>query len=97
MVIGDFLGYSGYGQSTIYPPQPAPQVRPAVTLEAERDPHTPHQYRVAAQPQVLPPVDAATELKSNDNKTRQNNDPVSRAFLAVANYRPTRHSIDIRV
>jgi hypothetical protein len=96
MVVGDYLGYSSYGSSA-YPQKPAVQTRPAVTLEAERDPYTPHQYRVATAPLVIPPAEAATDIKSSDNKARQNNDPVSRAFLAIANYSPARHSIDIRV
>lgn len=97
MVIADFLGYSTYGQGSVYTQKPQAQVRPAVTLEAERDPHMPHQYRVLAKQQVVPPPEAATDAKSSGKKASQNNDLVSRAFLAVADYRPTYHRIDIDV
>jgi len=97
MVIGDFLGYSTYGHGAVYTQKPQSQVRPAVTLEAERDPQTPHQYSVTTKPQVIPPPEAATDVKSSGKKANQNNDPASRAFLAVANYRPTYHRIDIEV
>lgn len=108
MVIGDYSGYSGYRQGvsphpqsvyslSVHPQRAASQVRPAVTLEAERDPHLPHQYRVAAKPQVIPPAEATSDAKSSNKKFPQNDDPVSRAFLAVANYRPREHSIDIHV
>jgi len=97
MVIGDFLGYSSLAQGSVYTQtQPVP-VRPAVTLDAEPDPQTPHQYRVMTQPQVIPPPEAATDTKSGGKKANQNNDPVSRAFLAVANYSPSYHYIDIKV
>ncbi|RZA09856.1 MAG: hypothetical protein EOO68_00345 [Moraxellaceae bacterium] len=97
MVIGDFLGYSTYGQGSVYTQKPATQVRPAVTLEAERDPQTPHQYRVLTKPQVIPPPEATTDAKSASKKSNQNSDPVSRAFLAVADYSPTYHRIDVKV
>lgn len=99
MVIGDFLGYSTYGQSSVYAQKPQAQVRPAVTLEAEPDPQVPHQYSVAAKPLVIPPPDAPTDAKSSGKKANQNTDPVSRVFLAVANYelKPTYHRIDIEV
>jgi hypothetical protein len=97
MVIGDFLGYSSMGMGSVYTQKPNVPVRPAVTLEAEPDPQTPHQYRVLAQPQILPPPEPATDAKSSGKKANQNNDPVSRAFLAVENYRPTYHRIDTKV
>jgi hypothetical protein len=106
MVIGDFLGYSSYGQASAYAQRPAP-ARPAVTLDAEPDPKTPNQYIVQATSdvnaspvipsQVIPPPERATEAASSGSKTHQNTDPVSRAFLAVENYRPTFHRIDISV
>ena len=97
MVIGDFLGYSAYGQGGFYSQKPAAQARPAVTLEAERDPQTPHQYRVAVKPHVIPPAEPASDAKSSGKKSPHNNDPVSRVFHAVANYGPTYHRIDIEV
>ncbi|MFO1388450.1 hypothetical protein [Cellvibrio sp.] len=97
MVIGEFTGYSAYGTGANYAQRSQVQARPAVTLEAERDPQIPHQYRVAATAQVIPPVEPATEAKSGGKKAPQNNDPVSRAFLAVANYQPSRSRIDIKV
>lgn len=97
MVIGDFLGYSTYGQGSVYTQKPQAQPRPAVTLEAERDPQTPHQYRVATRQELIPPPEAVTEAKSSGEKSNRNTDPASRAFLAVANYRPTYHRIDIKV
>jgi hypothetical protein len=97
MVIGDFVGYSTFGQGAVVAQKPHVQVRPAVTLEAERDPQTPHQYRVLVKQPLLPPLEAATDAKSSGKKANQNNDPVSRAFLAVASYRPTYHRIDVEV
>lgn len=99
MVIGDYLGYSTYGQGSVYTQKPQAQTRPAITLEAERDPQTPHQYRVATKQQIIPPPEAATDTKSSGKKANQNNDPVSRAFIAVANYQiqPTYHRIDVKV
>lgn len=97
MVIGDFLGYSSYGQGSVYTQKPYAPARPAVTLDAEPDPKTPHQYTVQAKPQVIPPPERPTEAKSSGKRPNQNNDPVSRAFLAVENYQPTYHRIDIKV
>ncbi len=97
MVIGDFLGYSAYGPGAAYSQRSQVQARPAVTLEAERDPQSPHQYRVAVAPLVIPPAEPTTEAKSGGKRTPQNNDPVSRAFLSVANYQSSRSRIDIKV
>ncbi len=97
MVIGDFLGYSSYAQGSVYTQRPNAQARPAVTLDAEPDPKTPHQYSVQTKPQVLPPPERPSEAKSVSKKANQNTDPVSRAFLAVENYQPTYHRIDIKV
>lgn len=98
MVIGDFLGYSSYGQGSVYTQRPNAQARPAVTLDAEPDPKTPHQYAVQTKPQVIPPPERPSEAKSSGKKANQNNDPVSRAFLAVESYQPkTYHLIDIKV
>ncbi len=99
MGIGDFLGYStsGFAQGPVYTQRPAAFARPAVTLDAEPDPKTPHQYTVQTQPQLIPPPERPSEAKSAVKKPNQNNDPVSRAFLAVADYQPVRHRIDIRV
>lgn len=97
MVIGDFIGYSAYGPGTAYSQRPQAQTRPAITLEAERDPQSPHQYSVAAAPQVIPPIEASTDAKSVGRKAPRNNDPVSRAFHAVADYQPSRPLIDVRV
>jgi len=55
MVIGDFLAYSSIGQGSAYAQKPQMVARPAVTLEAEPDPKTPHQYSVNTKPQVIPP------------------------------------------
>lgn len=96
MVIGDFLGYSSYGQGSVYTQRPTP-ARPAVTLDAEPDPKTPNQYAVQTKPQVIPPPERPSEAKSSGKKANQNTDPVSRAFLAVENYQPTYHRIDIKV
>jgi hypothetical protein len=112
MVIGDYLGYSSYAQRSYeqasygQAQRPTP-ARPAVTLDAEPDPKTPNQYivqtpsDVIASPvipsQVIPPPEQATEAASSGSKTHQNTDPVSRAFLAVENYQPTFHRIDISV
>lgn len=97
MVIGDFLGYSTYGHGSVFTQKPQAQTRSAVTLDAERDPQTPHQYRVLVKPQVIPAPEAPTETKSGGKKTNQNSDPVSRAFQAIADYGPTFHRIDIKV
>ena len=99
MVIGDYLGYSasGYGQGALYTQKPNVPPRPAVTLDAEPDPKTPHQYAVQTKPQVIPPPERPSEAKSTAKKPNQNNDPVSRAFLAVADYQPVYHRIDIKV
>jgi hypothetical protein len=98
MVIGDFLGYSTYGQGSVYTQKPNAHTRPAVTLDAEPDPKTPHQYAVQTKPQVIPPPERPSEAKSSAKKANQNSDPVSRAFLAVENYQPTTyHRIDIKV
>lgn len=97
MVIGDFVSYSNYAQGSVYTQKPLVQPRPAVTLDAERDPKMPHQYAVQAKPQVIPPPERPSEAKSTVKKPDQNNDPVSRAFLAVADYRPVYHRIDIKV
>jgi len=96
MVIGDFIGYSSYGQSSVYA-QRQTSVRQAVTLDAEPDPKTPHQYAVQTKPQVIPAPERPTEAKSSSRNLHQNDDPVSRAFLAVENYQPTFHRIDIKV
>ena len=84
MVVGEFTGCPAVG-------------RPAITLDAEPDPKTPHQYAVTAKPQVIPPPERPSEAKSAAKKPNQNIDPVSRAFLAVAEYEPTYHRIDVRV
>lgn len=97
MVIGDFIGYSAYGLGGNYSQRPQAQPRSAVTLEAERDPQSPHQYRVASAAQVIPPAEPATDAKSSGKKAPRNNDPVSRAFHAVADYQPRRSQIDIKV
>jgi hypothetical protein len=105
MVIGDYLGYSSYGHGS-YAQRSTP-ARPAITLDAEPDPKAPNQYIVKATvdviaspvipSQVIPPPERATETASSGSKTHQNTDPVSRAFLAVENYQPTFHRIDISV
>lgn len=97
MVIGDFIGYSAYGLGANYSQRQQAQARPAVTLEAERDPQRPHQYTVATSTPVIPPVEPSTEAKSGGKKAPRNNDPVSRAFHAVADYQPRRSRIDIKV
>lgn len=99
MGISDFVGYStsGYAQGSVYAQKPLAQPRPAVTLDAEPDPKAPHQYAVQTKPQVIPPPERPSEAKSPVKKPNQNNDPVSRAFLAVADYQPVRHRIDVRV
>ena len=97
MAISDFTGYSSVVQGAAYWQKPANITRPAVTLEAEPDPKTPHQYAVNAKPQVVPPPEKPSEPKSLIKKPNQNTDPVSQAFLAVADYTPTYHRIDIRV
>lgn len=98
MVIGDFLGYSTLGQGAAYAQRPQAQVRPAVTLDAEPDPKTPHQYAVNTKPQVIPPPERISEAKYAAKKANQNTDPVSRAFLAVADYQSTTyHRIDVKV
>lgn len=95
MVIGDFLGYAAQG--SVYSQRSQVPARPAVTLDAELDPKTPHQYSVQTKPQVIPPPERATEAKSAAKRANQNSDPVSRAFLAVADYQPTYHRIDVKV
>jgi hypothetical protein len=99
MGIGDFVSYStsGFAQGSVYTQKPLAQQRAAVTLDAEPDPKTPYQYAVQTKPQVIPPPERASEAKSTVKKPNQNNDPVSRAFLAVADYQPVHHRIDIRV
>ena len=97
MVVGDFLGYSTLGQGSAYLQKPGSAVRPAVTLDAEPDPKTPHQYAVNTKPQVIPPPERPSEAKYSAKKPDQNTDPVSRVFLAIENYEPTYHRIDIRV
>jgi len=97
MAISDFTGYSSVVQGAAYWQKSANITRPAVTLEAEPDPKTPHQYAVNAKPQVVPPPEKPSEPKSLIKKPNQNTDPVSQAFLAVADYTPTYHRIDIRV
>src|SRR3954467_9620560 len=98
MVIGDYLGYSTLAPGAAYTQRPQPQVRPGVTLEAEADPKTPHQYAVNLKPQVIPPPEQASEAKSAAKRPNQNSDPVSQAFLAVADYQPrTYHRIDVKV
>ncbi len=96
MVIGDFLGYSSYGQGSVFAQRSTP-ARPAVTLDAEPDPKTPNQYAVQTKPQVIPPPERPSEAKGSGKKANQNTDPVSRVFLAVENYQPTYHRIDIKV
>jgi len=96
MIIGDFTGYSSVGQGAAYG-QPPKITRPAITLEAEPDPKTPHQYAVNTRPQVIPPPERPSDAKNAAKKPNQNTDPVSRAFLAVADYAPTLHRIDVRV
>ncbi len=98
MVTGDYSGISTLGMGAVYSQRLQPQSRP-VTLEAERDPQTPHQYRVATKQQIIPSPEAPTEVKSSGKRSSQSNDPVSRAFLAVANYssQPTYHRIDVIV
>ena len=97
MVIGDFLGHSSVGQASAYVQRPQMVARPAVTLEAEPDPKTPHQYSVNTKPHVIPPPERPADAKNASKKSNHNTDPVSLAFLAVADYQPVRHSIDIRV
>jgi len=96
MVIGDFLGYSSFGQGSVYAQRPTP-ARPAVTLDAQPDPKTPHQYAVQTKPQIIPPPERPGEAKAQSKKANQNDDPVSRVFLAVENYQPTYYRIDIKV
>ena len=96
MVISDFQGYSVYGSRPAYAQNPA--VRPAVTLDAEPDPKTPHQYAVTSRLQVIPPPERPAEAKYASKKPNQNDDPVSRAFMAIADYQiTTYHRIDIKV
>lgn len=97
MVIGDFLGYGAYGRNAVYTQQSKAQARPAVTLDAQPDPKAPNQYSVQTKPQVIPPPERPSDTKSAGKKANQNTDPVSRAFLAVENYQPRIHRIDIKV
>jgi hypothetical protein len=98
MVIGDYLGYTTLGHGAAYTQRPPAQARPAVTLEAELDPKTPHQYTVKTKPQVIPPPERADDAKSAGNKPNQNTDPVSKIFLAIADYQPAvYHHIDVTV
>ena len=96
MVIGDFLGYSSFGQGSVYA-QRQTSARPAVTLDAEPDPKTPHQYAVQIKPQVIPLPERPSEAKALSKKANANTDPVSRAFLAVEDYKPAYHRIDVKV
>jgi len=97
MAISEFTGYSSVGQGAAYWHKPANITRSAVTLDAEPDPKTPHQYAVNTKPQVIPPPERPSESKNLVKKSNQNTDPVSQAFLAIADYAPTYHRIDIRV
>ena len=96
MVIGEYTGYSSMGQGPANWQSPK-IARPAITMDAEPDPKTPHQYAVNNKPQVIPPPERPSEAKGATKKPNQNTDPVSRAFLAIADYEPTYHRIDIRV
>ncbi|RYY76798.1 MAG: hypothetical protein EOO52_04685 [Gammaproteobacteria bacterium] len=97
MAISDFTGYSSVLQGNAYWQKPVSITRPAVTLDAEPDPKTPHRYAVNTKPQVIPTPEKPSELKNLLKRPNQNTDPVSRAFLAVADYAPIYHRIDIRV
>lgn len=97
MVIGDFLGYSSLGLGSVRLQSAHVPERPGVTLEAKVDPQAPHQYSVLEAKPVIPPPEQPTEAKSSSKRANQNTDPVSRAFLSVADYRPTYHRIDIKV
>lgn len=74
MVISNYLGYSNAGQGPAYW-QRTSYGRPAVTLEAERDPATPHQYAVNTRPQVIPPPERPSDAKYTAKKPNQNTDP----------------------
>lgn len=97
MIRGDFSGYSSLGLGSAYTPKPLATERAALTLDAKLDPKAPHQYSVSVARDLIQPPERTSDAKSNERKPYQNNDPVSRVFLSIADYQPTRHRIDIDV
>jgi len=97
MVIGDFLGYSSLGFGGLPQQRPSVQERPSVTLDAQIDPKVPNEYAVPLTPKIIPPPERPSEVIVPDKRTSRSNDPVSRAFLTVANYQPIVNKINITV
>ena len=97
MVIGDISGYSSLGLGSLRPQKPNVEERAPVTLDARLDPRAPNEYAVGPFPTIIPPPERPGDAKSAEKRTSQSNDPVSRAFLSVANYSPTIHRIDLEV
>ena len=96
MVVGEFLGYSSLGGAAYKRSTHSP-VRNAITLDAKRDPQTPNQYSVHIAPDVVIPPQKAANTQPPEKRLHQNNDPVSRVFIGVANFAQTIHKIDIKV
>jgi len=95
MVIGDFVGYSSLGSA--YTRGVSTPARPAVTLEAKRDPESSHEYSVQLLPAVAESGEEQARLEEFMKKSQQNRDPVSQAFMGVADYKPAKYKIDVFV
>lgn len=94
MVIGNLLGYSSVGSAYT---RTAP-LREAITLEAKLNPQSPNEYSVQLPAEIFKLKDERADAEySASAKPYQNRDPASRAFLAVADFKPAQHNIDIFV
>lgn len=97
MINNDLPRYVPWGQNSAQVQKLYTTERTTLTLDAKLDPKVPHQYAVAIERELIPPPEPTSNAKSSERKHPQNNDPVSRIFLSIANYEPTYHRIDIKV
>lgn len=97
MVIGDFRGYASLGLGGNFARTNPNSERSQVTLDARLDPKKPNEYSVQVPAPVIPPPEKTSDVKNTPKRAPQNNDPVSRAFNAVADFQPRKSKIDIYV
>lgn len=97
MVISNFVDYSSLGLGAVQRQGSYAPARQAVTLDATLDPKTPNEYAVQIAPKIIDAPQKVSEIKSVSKKLNQNTDSASRAFISVADFKPTIHRIDIHI
>lgn len=97
MALGNLAGYSSLGLGGNFSRINPQGERSQVTLDAKLDPKKTNEYSVQISPPVITPPEKISEVKNASKRYPSNDDPVSRAFNAVADYEPRRRNIDIYV